>query len=538
MKSKVLMVQPLFMLDKLKSAHINTESLAVAYLTSALRAKQIEVEAVHAAMQSMDNHSIVQKVIKEQFNIVGLSCSAQRAYPETLDLAREIKKECPSVYIILGGHFISLVPDLIVKYTDVFDFIIRCDGEEVLCELIDCIEKKRGYETVPGITYKNQEGIIINNEDPPMMYNLDDIPFPDRSYIPNVLDEALSGVREISIIASRGCNHRCIYCSVTHCERRRSPENVVEEMKELHKEYGIWKFNFKDDLLFGRSPNNKKWSARLADLLISELPNMELRGMARPDSIDEELFIHLHKAGFQTIMMGIESGSMRVLKRFKKNTDVDLNLKAVRTLQKIGIKPLYGFIFFEPDMNLEDIYENINFLKKVGDFTRHNLTDTLSIYYGSELYEQWVKEGRINKEFSFEDHHPYSFSDPSVQIFYDTVQWMKKQFYPIRKAIVDITLLSNKYKIMLYHQKVDLHNKIKNNKVFNDCASLEKDEAIIWMALYEQIYRLLFYSKIITLDNVINEIKPYLCSYIDILSKEAEFIRSVLVKLVEEKKEG
>ena len=54
-------------------------------------------------------------------------------------------------------------------------------------------------------------------------------------------------------MSSRGCPGKCIFCTSSnfwgHNFRARSPENVIEEMKQLIKDYGIKEFQFIDDTM-------------------------------------------------------------------------------------------------------------------------------------------------------------------------------------------------------------------------------------------------------------------------------------------------
>ncbi len=83
-----------------------------------------------------------------------------------------------------------------------------------------------------------------------MIHNLDDLPFPARDHLPQIMK--MGG--EVLISASRGCFYRCTFCSIPdffdHSWRSRSPANVVQELKHLVSTYGYSTFWFIDDDFF------------------------------------------------------------------------------------------------------------------------------------------------------------------------------------------------------------------------------------------------------------------------------------------------
>lgn len=457
---KILLIDPQYTKDKNKWEKQGYESLAVAYLTTALQKNNIDVLPIHGSLFQISAEEVIDIVKRMKYTIVGLSCPAQRLYEDTRILAEKIKGYDKSIIVILGGHFATIAYDVILNDCNVFDYIVKGYGEDVLPQLVKNIYNKKSSENVDGIAYRINNKIVDN----PIRNSksLDDYEYPDRSYISHIAKNGKHAMEEIAIIATRGCPYRCVYCSVKHGELRRSPENIVSEMVNLNMKWGVKKYNFKDDLLFGPRVKDKEWAYLLSALIKEKLTGIEMRGMARSDAVDEKLFKQLFQSGFNTIMLGVESGSSSILKRFKKKCSVEQHIHAINILRNIGIHVLYGFIMFEPDMNWYELNENIQFLKNVGQFTRHNLTDTLNIYYGSDLYEKWVNEKRIDKYFGF-NHHPFDMKDPKVKLFYDIVQQMKRHYFD---------------------------NKILIGKIINKNIRhpLIYQEAEVWLNIYQYIY--------------------------------------------------
>lgn len=75
-----------------------------------------------------------------------------------------------------------------------------------------------------------------------------------------------------------------------------------------------------------------------------------------------EVYELLAKSGLVGLYLGVESGSEKQLKRFDKGVTVNENITAIRILREIGFVLEVGFIFFDPLADMEDLYDNINFI--------------------------------------------------------------------------------------------------------------------------------------------------------------------------------
>ncbi|MEM4649996.1 MAG: radical SAM protein, partial [Candidatus Bathyarchaeia archaeon] len=114
---------------------------------------------------------------------------------------------------------------------------------------------------------------------------------------------------------SRGCPIGCTFCQVESISgkklRKRSAENIIEELEYLIKEYGIRSVVFEDDNPFADKTITKK----LLNLMIQK--NIKLKwkatGVYLP-AMDEEIFKLMSESGCVMLNIAIESGNERVLK--------------------------------------------------------------------------------------------------------------------------------------------------------------------------------------------------------------------------------
>jgi anaerobic magnesium-protoporphyrin IX monomethyl ester cyclase len=227
-----------------------------------------------------------------------------------------------------------------------------------------------------------QNDSVLQTPSRALLRDLDALPFPYRT-------KEMLALREMNVAGSRGCYGSCTFCTINPFYggqsrwRSRTPLNVVTEMTALLEEHPDKdRFYFVDPNFFGPAPRGRERAMTLARL-IQERFSIRFGLEGRVDDIDEEVVEALVAAGFDEILIGLESGSDATLKRLNKRTSVEQNRRALRILRANGVEPNVGFIMFEPDSSLEDVRVNLAFLEE------EHLLDRLSIT-ANVLYHQQI----------------------------------------------------------------------------------------------------------------------------------------------------
>jgi anaerobic magnesium-protoporphyrin IX monomethyl ester cyclase len=485
---RVAVLQPWFTDDATKTRLQTTECVSLGYLTAALRAEGIPTDPLDAHLRMLSNSACVDHIARNGYGVVGISCSAQRAFATAADLARRLRERLPRVHVTLGGQFVSQMHELIARTEPAFHSIVRGEGERTFPALVRRVEAGGSLAGLPGVTFRDGDEIVVN---PPAdrITDLDTLPFPDRSYLEQVLPEVLAGVRWVAMIGSRGCIYKCTFCSVDRPRAARSPENIVAEMCEIHDRWGARKFMFNDDLLIGASAEMQIWAGELADRITEELPGMEVWAMTRADAVTPDLFARLARAGFRNAFVGVESGADAVLKRFRKGTRAAMNDRAIRTLESVGITPEMGFIMLEPRMSWGDLGENLAFLHRVGCFSRHNLTNRLNVYHGAPMYERGVENGEIRPSDDVTERYLYAFDDPLVGRFSDASDALQRHGFA---AKMEVWASVNASKELRMDFAASLGSASRELPEIVDLVGIatrvERQEADAWLVVLEELY--------------------------------------------------
>ena len=125
--------------------------------------------------------------------------------------------------------------------------------------------------------------------------------------------------------------------------------------------------------------------------MIDEKLDMKWKCEARADHLDDEICELMAEAGCQRVKIGFESGSNRILSEVKKLETREEMLEGAAMLKKAGVPFSAYFMAGFPGETDEDLRQTIDFARQV-DADYYSLS-VLAPYYGTELYDQLIKNG-------------------------------------------------------------------------------------------------------------------------------------------------
>ena len=314
-----------------------------------------------------------------------------------IKIIKIIKEIKPQIKVIIGGPHCTLVPKKSLEDTNA-DICVQGDGEKVIISIKKAIKGEIDFSKIPGIYYR-ENNQIKNGPPVELIQDLDTISFPSRNLIKNYnygkeYNPKIKRGEFTSIVTSRGCPFKCKFCSRNSISmktfRLRSAKNVLEELKELHKE-GYKYVAFVDDSFL----NNKKQANDIFDGIINEQIDLKIIIFGvRVDAADEELFKKMKKAGVTHVYFGLESGNQDVLDFYNKKTTLEKISYAVNLSHKIGFFNIGSFILGAPFETKDHFERTIKFSKKLP-------LDSVSFLHlkyvvGSDLWCEAVENGKIS----------------------------------------------------------------------------------------------------------------------------------------------
>jgi len=373
-----------------------------AYLETKIR--NVDIEVVDCQAMALDWRGLERRI--ESFNpdVVASSGFATCNAYVTVRALEAAKKIRPDVLTLTGGqHFTVTAHESLEVYPEI-DVIVRGEGEQTLVELVRAVDEGRGkpeLSKIEGISFRRGR-MIRHNPSRPLMENMDSLPFPGYHFVEEYVDRyhftMMTGrkARYGMIEASRGCPHRCTFCSQwKHWQgvwRHKSVKRVAEEVEFLYANYGSRLIWLTDDN-FGLGKRMEELCDQLIERGFSD--DLTIFMQARCDDIvkNENLLPKMCKAGINWLLLGVESHSKSTLDGFRKGTDPEDSKTAVRLLKKNGVFTHATCIVGERDdsaRKIQDLREFVNFLDPgIAIFM------VLTPFPGTDLFEEAKRSGWI-----------------------------------------------------------------------------------------------------------------------------------------------
>jgi len=321
-------------------------------------------------------------------------------------------KEGADSRTIFVGPFATALDEEVLRKSGV-DVVCRGEWDYSVSAVVESWASGRSLEGVPGLSYL-EDGRLVKTSDAKLIEDLDSLPIPayDLLDLSCFYEAVFKRFPAATMITSRGCPHRCVYCSFPQTiysrkHRAASPERVVKEIRHLVKDLGVREIRFDDDCF----EVDRERAFRICELLEQEKLDLIWSVQCRPANMDLELAKAMKRAGCHFILYGIESGSDEILKKIKKGATVESLRRGVVAAKKAGIDVLncimLGFYWDTP----ETIRQTIEFAKELNaEFTQFSTPTALP---GTEYYELLRAQGCLASD-SWEDFD--SFHKANVKL--------------------------------------------------------------------------------------------------------------------------
>jgi len=354
----------------------------------------------------------------ERFNPDLIAASALTGtYLKVRKLSMELKRRF-GVPALIGGVHATALPEMALN--DGFDMVCRGEGEEALLELVTKLEAGKGPGNTRNIWFK-KGGKIVRNGLRPLIQDLDSLPMPDK----DMFFRCGAFTDTLYVMTGRGCPFKCtycfnhfyqkIYCGLGNYVRRRSVENVIEEIKLSQKKHNVRFVEFLDDTFTLDRGWVEKFCAEYGESV-----GIPFRILTHPATVNKKILTQLKLAGCRDIAIGVESGDSKIRRKvLGRDTTNEQILKAGASVKNAGINLQLFVMFGVPDETPEDMWKTVELVrrirpKKVG----------ASVFYpfpNTKLMEYARERGLINAAASSENEAGGTGSNNQGSYYYESV---------------------------------------------------------------------------------------------------------------------
>ena len=363
------------------------------YLASALRQAGYKVK-IHDEALFKNRQQSLEKILSYKTKFVGLNVYTvpwQLKRAEKLSVA--IKNNMHSK-VIWGGCHPSLYPCHCIRNKNV-DIVVQGPGEKVICEFFDAMENNRPLNEIAGLAFKNYGRFFETGPadlDPKYLFPRLDFNLID---LKTYLDKHDRGKGILQYITSRGCYAKCRFCMVSRlfnrCFFRKHKEQIRQELQQQFREHHISAVHFSDDNTF----RNDTEAVELCNIIssLTEGESIPWRCATRMDTLSTlspGTYSRLAETGCKGFVVGIESGSDRMLKLMKKGVTISQIEKALKMLSEFGIDMnLFSFLFGFTGETKNEAKKTLSFARRVR--LMFPFSDiTLHVYFPGASDASWL----------------------------------------------------------------------------------------------------------------------------------------------------
>ncbi len=382
-------------------------NLGLRVLAAALRAEGHQ-PALFALCSPHDFERVAQAIVQDRPDAVGISIAHEGSALLLTALPKRLRDLGYDRPIVAGGLFATLRARELLDASEELDGVIRHDGELSVVRLAEAAIGRCDLLDVPGIVAR-REGAV--EEGAPCDFTGHTVwPWRGSQGLPKQL-----GFPTASMIASRGCQRSCAYCTVVALRqdaearrleaghstgldaavRRRSVQDIANEMAALVFEYGARVFEFQDDTFLPDNAEEAETFLRSlhGQMQVRGLPGCAISISMRQDQVTREVCTELANIGVVRATVGIEAVSRSLSRRLEREPSPVPARVVLGRLRRLGIVTSFQSLALGPDVTLDEVEDELEALSTVRGVPFE--LSRLEVYGGTVLARRLREQGRL-----------------------------------------------------------------------------------------------------------------------------------------------
>ncbi len=383
--------------------------LGFVYLGAQARKAGWNVEIYDAMTLRHDFRKIEEHLHGREFDVLATTAITP-SFPDANELCQLAKRIRPECTTLMGGvHPTFCYSDILNDDSCAVDYIIAGEGELPLYSFLADFDDLDKRQASPNLIYRNGD-TISRNPSLPLIADLDSLETAwdllDWSvYRYYVIDNSVLG----AISTSRGCNHKCTFCSQqkfwNQTWRSRRPENVVAELTHLNRTYGINVFLFTDEY---PTKERDRWEELLDRIIASDL-DIHILIETRVEDIvrDEDILQKYRQAGVIHVYVGAEATDQATLDKLNKEITVAESKQAIELIARFGMISETSFVLGFPEETSDSIEATFKLAKIFNPDFAHFLAITPWPY--ADFYDE------VKDRIAVTDLRKYNLIEPIIE---------------------------------------------------------------------------------------------------------------------------
>lgn len=360
-----------------------------------------------------------EKLLEECKNALLLGVSSFTGYQliGAYTASKLVKEKYPDLKIFWGGPHVSSLAKQTLENENI-DICIIGYGDLTTTRMLEKIYNGENPDGIDGVLYKDN-GIIYGNPEPEVN--------PDLSYLPQINYNLVDIHKYINpetkafvYLSSYGCPGICTFCSTKELRKfiKLNPDKVIKDIDNLLTLYDFRKLIMFDATFFVDENNVRQ----IISYIIEKKQIKEWLCDGRAVDLlkmNDDIFEMLEKSRLQSLVIGLETGSQKIVELMKKGkTHLERYKKIIEKLKDYSFDIHSGVIFGMPEETLDDLRATLKYLEEVKEINpRLQFSTTFfQALPGTEMFDYVQKEMGIKfptnlidwVEYGKDNHYVYN----------------------------------------------------------------------------------------------------------------------------------
>jgi radical SAM superfamily enzyme YgiQ (UPF0313 family) len=412
--------------------------LGLAQLAACLEQVGIDVGILDANALELKPEALAQAIAERQPDLIGMTAFTPWM-PDVARAVRVARQAAPEAVIAVGGPHVTFTVEETLETLPEIDLIARGEGEGIVVELARAVAAGQGFDDVPGVSFRRDDGVVETPQPPPVDPRTLPTPAFDLLPMERYYFASLGGPFA-TILASRGCPFHCTFCSewpFWHGGwRPYDPEEVVEQLDIVATRYGRRNVWFGDDC-FNVDGDH---IAAICEGILRRGIDVDWYYQGRADLVvkHKDLLPLMRRSGNRMVQIGIEASNDEQRAALNKQLTTSTAEEAVRQLRANDIVVQAMLIVGLRDDSPRTFREKVGFAERLDvDFP---VFLVYTLFPGSQDYDRALAEGWIELPTNYAHHDMAHVLMPtehmSRQQIWSYTRWAWTTIYlnPIRLA--------------------------------------------------------------------------------------------------------
>lgn len=364
------------------------------YLATKIKEENWDVTILDTIQLGLNINQILKRLHEIEPDIIGINI-----FSVNISIVKSIVESYNAkAKFIIGGQCTKFIYKEIIKWDTINDLVVIIgEGDLIISDVItDRVSESPLCESTGRKVFQ------VDSKSNYFPENINILPLNRRLLNENYVVNHF-GLKERSIVTSRGCIYNCAFCGAAKSLnpnskiRLKDKSVIISEISDLVRtDSTIQCIRVLDDL-FLRSQQ----SIQDAIEIFSQF-DVFWRAMAHIKTFEntpKEILIEMKNSGCKELFIGIESGSEKVRKMINKSGTVDEIINTTRKILKCGIDIKGYFIFGFPMESKRDMELSLNLATSIYEYSQNadgNFRSSVfqfRPYHGTALFNEFVKTG-------------------------------------------------------------------------------------------------------------------------------------------------